>query len=73
MPRHVDQESEANARRHLTIAPQKKDLAVFCSIFESDQIVKSKEDGLISEKFLNKIGEINEEDNPAILKYKIAY
>jgi hypothetical protein len=22
--RHVDQESEANARRHLTIAPQKK-------------------------------------------------
>jgi hypothetical protein len=45
----------------------------FYSIIQASELVKSKENGLISNAILDKIGAIDEEDNPVILKYKIIY
>jgi hypothetical protein len=53
--------------------PQTNDHDNFYSIIEASKIVENKANGLISDEILNTIGEIDEESNPVILKYKITY
>ncbi|MDR0574339.1 MAG: 6-bladed beta-propeller [Tannerella sp.] len=53
--------------------PQTIDRDVFYSIIYAGRLTENKEKGQVPDLILNKIGDIKEDDNPVILKYKIKF
>ncbi|MDR2679550.1 MAG: 6-bladed beta-propeller [Tannerella sp.] len=53
--------------------PQTVDRDVFYSIIYAGKLAENKEKGQVPDIILNRMGDINEDDNPVILKYKIKF
>jgi hypothetical protein len=53
--------------------PQACSQGKFYSVIEASKIVENRKNGLIPETLLNEINDINEDDNPVILRYGISY